>query len=178
MTYFKAIDSRKVIEIGDFTYKFEPAYRNAATGGSWGILAVEDEKAGSALAKVAQQYGVYVINESEYVQALQKKSSLNINLVRHNPPAPQNVGRVEAKKAGETSSKPSAESFDDLMAGPKPDPETSANLSQEDPVISDKTEAPEPAPANVDSEPEAEAPAPTPKQPAKKKAAKKSTRKS
>lgn len=176
MRYFKAINSQRIVTLGDYSFKFEPAYRNAATGGSWGILQVEDEEAAEVLAAEARKNGVFEVTESEYVQAIQKKSSLNINLVKHNDRSQESARRAEVKKVGETSSAPSAESLDDFMAGPKEETsaETSATPSENDTQTPDKTpnvEAPEPT---IAKESTSEQPATPKKQPAKKSAKRKS----
>jgi predicted N-formylglutamate amidohydrolase len=157
--YFKAIDSRSVIEIGDYTFKFEPAYRNMATGGSYGVLVVEDAEAAAVLEKEARSHGVFVIDENEYTVALQKKSTLNINLINHGSANNQSAQRVEVKKGGQTSSAPSAESFDELMAGPKEEPAKEAQDAVEDVLpekpTDDTEEEPEALVANVSAPEEA-----------------------
>jgi hypothetical protein len=148
--YFQKADASKPIVTDKYTFTFTPSHRNMASGGSWGIIELEDAAQAEALAKVARSYGAFEISEDDAIKALQKKSSLNPNRVFHTPSASQeNAGRVEAKSDGVTSS---VEDFDELMGGGEPAAKPDTTTLE--------TESEAPAQDAEITEPEIEDPAP------------------
>lgn len=149
--YFQKADASKPIVTGQYTFTFAPSHRNMASGGSWGIIEIESGPKADALAKVARNFGAFEITESDAIKALQKKSSLNPNIVYHNQKVSQDsVGRVEAKNDGATSS---VEDFDELMGGGEPEVKTEpTTLNQESEAPTEEaeaTEAEDPAPEDA-----------------------------
>lgn len=121
--YFRISNASKVVETDEFTFKFEKTYRFLSA--VIGTIAIEDPVQADALAEVAAANGVEELTEQDYAIALQKKSSLNINIVKHGGAEPKpRVAHVEAKSDGGTSS--DVESVDELLASPpleeKPEP--------------------------------------------------------
>jgi hypothetical protein len=169
--YFQVQDHKHVVKTEKYTYKFEPSHRNMLTGGAYGILGLENQDQADELARVSKEFGVLELSESDAIKTLQKKSSLNINVVKHNVNLSQDrVGRVEAKSDGETSS---VESFDDLMGGGEPQAksETPEATTPEPESAPQETEATEPAPVEAaeDPAPEQEPTIETEPKPAKKR---------
>jgi len=92
-------------------------------GSVWGVIAVEDTIQAEALLAAPRHFGVSEITEDEYVASIQKKSKLDMNVVRYNGAKPAGrAAHVEVKNGGETSSDVNVESVDELLSAPTPEP--------------------------------------------------------
>lgn len=133
--YFQINNHARVVEIGEFEYKFQKLGPNHASGGFNGFLEIQNEEAAEVLAKNATKFGVWEITEAAAILEVQKKRS-SINKIEHQ--SGQTRRNVKPAEAAKSEPAPSVDSVDDLMSGPEPTEALAAPDTAEAPAAKPK----------------------------------------